>query len=85
MAVTDRLDPHELHVMKYKRFSPLLSSVSATLQVLQVTYSTLLNIKVSEQSKTHGWDPGWGMGAPRTDVFAQNILNLLLLKTTLDN
>lgn len=42
MAVTDRLDPHELHVIKYRRFSPLLSSVSGDLHVLQTTYSTFL-------------------------------------------
>ena len=41
MAVTERLDPHELHVRKYRRFSPLLSSVSGDLHVLHVTYSTV--------------------------------------------
>jgi hypothetical protein len=40
MAVTLLRDPHELQVMKYSLFSPLLSSVSGDLQVLQVTYST---------------------------------------------
>lgn len=40
IAVTLRLEPHELHVRKYRRFSPLLSSVSGDLHVLQVTYST---------------------------------------------
>lgn len=40
MAVTLRREPQLLQVMKYKRFSPLLSSVSGDLQVLQVTYST---------------------------------------------
>ena len=40
MAVTDLREPHELHVTKYKRFSPLFSSVSGERQVLQVTYST---------------------------------------------
>ena len=39
MAVTERLLPQELQVTKYRRFSPLLSSVSGDLQVLQVTYS----------------------------------------------
>lgn len=41
MAVTERLDPQELHVTKYRRFSPLLRSVSGERQVLQVTYSTM--------------------------------------------
>jgi hypothetical protein len=40
MAVTLRREPQELQVMKYNLFSPLLSSVSGDLQVLQVTYST---------------------------------------------
>lgn len=40
IAVTDRLLAHELHVTKYRRFSPLFNSVSGDLQVLQVTYST---------------------------------------------
>jgi hypothetical protein len=40
MAVTLRREPQLLQVMKYRRFSPLLSSVSGDLQVLQVTYST---------------------------------------------
>lgn len=43
MAVTERRDPQELQVMKYSLFSPLLSSVSGDLQVLQVTYSTTLD------------------------------------------
>jgi hypothetical protein len=40
MAVTLLREPQELQVMKYNLFSPLLSSVSGDLQVLQVTYST---------------------------------------------
>ena len=46
MAVTLLLLPHELQVMKDRRFSPLLSSVSGLRQVLQVTYST--GVQVSE-------------------------------------
>lgn len=42
MAATERRDPHELQVTKYRRFSPLLSSVSGLRQVLQVTYSTVV-------------------------------------------
>lgn len=37
MACTERLDPQLLHVTKYNLFSPLLSSVSGDLQVLQTT------------------------------------------------
>ena len=44
MAVTERLLPQELQVTKYRRFSPLLSSVSGDRQVLQVTYSPLSNV-----------------------------------------
>jgi hypothetical protein len=36
------LDPHDSHVMKYRRFS-LPSRVSGDLQILQVTYSTTRN------------------------------------------
>jgi hypothetical protein len=42
MAVTERREPQLLQVTKYRRFSPLLSSVSGDLQVLQVTYSTVI-------------------------------------------
>lgn len=41
MAVTVRREPHELQLTKYRRFSPLLSSVLGDLHVLQVTYSTV--------------------------------------------
>lgn len=41
IAVTLRRLPHELQVTKYRRFSPLLRSVSCDRQVLQATYSTV--------------------------------------------
>lgn len=58
IAVTDLREPQELHVMKYRRFSPLLSSVSGDLQVLQVTYSTVHHCQIalfchSEEHITH--------------------------------
>lgn len=41
MAETLRRDPQLLHVTKYKRFSPLVSSESGERHVLQDTYSTI--------------------------------------------
>lgn len=77
MAATDRREPQELQVTKYRRFSPLLSSVSGLRQVLQVTYSTgdcqLLCSKSKRSEKQH------------TDISSQDVLNLLLLETTLDD
>ena len=76
MAVTLRREPQELQVMKYNRFSPLLSSVSGDLQVLQVTYSTfsLLAIVLDHHR----------VGDEHTDVSSKDILNLFLLETALD-
>ena len=80
MAVTDRLEPHELHVTKYRRFSPLLSSVSGLRQVLHVTYSTISR-SLSAYVQTYGeYRMSW-----LTDIPSQHILNLLLLESTLDN
>lgn len=45
MALTDRLDPHDWQVIKYRRFS-FDRSVSGDLQILQVTYSTAATIHV---------------------------------------
>ena len=42
---TERLDPQLLQVTKKRRFSPFFSSVSGDLQVLQVTYSTILVVR----------------------------------------
>lgn len=75
MAATERREPHELQVTKYRRFSPLLSSVSGLRQVLQVTYSTVMVRKgdIHTERDRH------------TDVSSKDVLELLLLETTLDN
>lgn len=39
MALTDRFEPHDSQVMKYRRFS-FVRIVSGDLHVLHVTYST---------------------------------------------
>ena len=61
--------------MKYNLFSPLLSSVSGERQVLQVTYSTSIMLVayfiVAELLLT--------------DISSQNVLDLFLLETTLDD
>lgn len=56
MAVTDRREPQLLQVTKYRRFSPLLSSVSGDLHVLQVTYSTGKMVSTCPVGKIHGGD-----------------------------
>ena len=78
MAVTLRREPQELQVIKYSLFSPLLSSVSGDLHVLQVTYSTALqsiNVTLNDDLIFEGL----------TDISSQHVLDLLLLEATLDN
>ena len=78
MAVTERLEPQLLQVTKYNLFSPLLSSVSGLRQVLQVTYSTIVLLVQRNTCATSS-------NCKLTDVSAQNVLDLLLLETTLDD
>ena len=79
MAVTERRDPQELQVMKYSLFSPLLSSVSGDLQVLQVTYSTAIELASDLPRRRNS------LLGKLTDISPQDVLDLLLLETTLDN
>ena len=79
MAVTERLLPQELQVTKYRRFSPLLSSVSGDLQVLQVTYSPGVNCQCLGAECTE--EPG----AELTEISPQHVLDLLLLNPSIDH
>lgn len=78
MAVTERLLPQELQVTKYRRFSPLLSSVSGDRQVLQVTYSPRAMSATTCLCMNR-------RGRELTDVSPQNILDLFLLKPPFDD
>ena len=69
---TERLDPQLLQVTKKRRFSPFFSSVSGDLQVLQVTYSTILVVR---------W-ANYGNGGEITDIASQDVLQLFLLEFT---
>lgn len=59
--------------------SPLLSAVSGDLQVLQVTYSTVLKLDIGS------YNYHLSSREQHTDVLPQNGLKLLLLETTLDD
>ena len=59
--------------------SPLLSAVSGDLQVLQVTYSTVLKLALGS------YNYHLSSREQHTDVLPQNGLKLLLLETTLDD
>ena len=62
--------------------SPLLSAVSGDLQVLQVTYSTVLKLETKRAKIIRQAPKLWGQ---HTDVLPQNGLKLLLLEATLDD
>lgn len=79
IAVTLRLLPQELQVTKYRRFSPLLSSVSGDRHVLQVTYST------RNDFSTPNHPPQYLRTEELTNISSQDVLNLLLLEATLDD
>lgn len=75
MAVTLRRLPHELHVTKYNRFSPLLSSVSGDRQVLQVTYSTMKVQSKLCRCLLFTLNTGAFL---HTNISSQDVLNLLV-------
>ena len=72
MAETVRVDPHDSHCTKNNLFS-LVSNVSADLHVLHVTYSTKQS-SVFRNSYSR-----------LTDILLEQVLNLFLLESTLDN
>lgn len=77
MAVTERREPQELQVTKYRRFSPLLSSVSGERQVLHVTYSTMTRLANAQKLDKDL--------ITLTNIPSENVLDLLLLESTLDD
>jgi len=80
MALTDRLDPHDMQDMKKIRFS-FVRRVSKDLHVLQVTYST---IEQRGSAQIAGGGTRWEM-RDHTDVTTKDIFYLFLLEATFDN